>query len=73
MSLSDKIVESIDKYDDGSGETEDWVEARDVKQAVVELKELGKNDERYYSMIDKKHHIDICIEDIDKIFGEKLI
>jgi hypothetical protein len=46
--------------------------AEEQRQKIIkEIIKLGKNSEAYYSMIDKKNHIDICIEDLE-VFKQQL-
>lgn len=43
-------------------------EMQKQRQEIIEdIKTLGRNNKAYYSMIDGKNHIDICIEDVEQL------
>lgn len=43
-------------------------EIKKQRQEIIEdIKTLGRNNKAYYSMIDGKNHIDICIEDVEQL------
>ena len=74
LSEKETYVKCILNCSTGIEERTYWKNVKDIKEAVKKLKEVMRNKKVNANKIMEKPHImfDLMIEEIDKIFGEKL-